>query len=906
MRLVDIRVAIRTLLLWCCAIALLLASAPVVTRVAAQAPSPAPPAGPAPETPAPAPAPSEATPDPNAVTAPKLLAFVEAGFPEEAKVQQIREASVTLLITIAADGSVEAVTPSGTPAGYGFDELALSAAKRFVFEPAKKGGVPMRARIQYRYDFQLPEPAPPATPSAAAEPPAAPAAPAPGSFELKLFDADEDEPLAKAELIITSPRDPSFSLRLVSDDKGKLSSGDLPPGTYQLRAHKDAFGDEVHGEEIVSGQVTELTYRLSKLNSYEGEYGAVARVKAPPREVTRRTIERAVLTRVAGTRGDALRTIELLPGVGRPPFGSGQVLIRGSAPQDSTVLLDGVYVPLLYHFGGLTSFINSRALERIDFYPGNFSVKYGRRMGGVIDVGTRDPATDGYHGVLDVNVPLDSSLLVEGPLGKKASFLVAGRRSYFGEIVSAVIPEGTLDAFAAPVYNDYQLFVVYKPTDKDRLRLSAYGSSDRLEVLFADAPDDAPSIRGIELGTRFDRQQLGWAHQYTPKVDHILEFSVGRDKTEFQLGPDLYFNFLSNELYLRGEVRYRPNAKLGLAFGTDSLMNFYEVSYLGPEQDRDEGGAGGGSLESRELVRFKQKGNGYQPSLYVEALWLPTKHLRLTPGFRVDYNGFNNEFTYDPRISGRYTFNDHWSVKAGVGLFSQPPQPQQTAPGLGNPQLLSMRSIHAGAGVDHNFSKDFSLGVEGFYKRIFDRVVATPSGEPPFTNEGLGRVYGMEVAGRKSATGKWFGFLSYTLMWSERKDPSDPWRPFDYDQRHIFTLAASYRLPRGWEIGGTFRVVTGNPRTPYENVGTYNIDTQTYVATIGRINSVRNPTFNRLDLRVQKTWTFDSWRLSWYLDVQNVYNAKNPEGVTYSFDYSQRGNIRGLPIIPVLGLRGEI
>lgn len=890
--------------MWSCAIAQLWLLSPLVSIAHAQTtpapvPAPAPPAGR-----------TEAEPpavDPNAVTPPKLLAFVDAGFPDEATAAQIAEAAVMLLITIAADGSVETVSPSGDPVGYGFDEAALSAAKHFVFEPAKKGGVPMRSRIQYRYDFKVRE----ATtalpvPETTAPPEAASAPVAPGSFEFKLSDSETGKPLTKAEAIVTSINDPGVSLRLVSDEQGKLKSGELAPGKYQVRATKDGYGDEVHTEEVLVGEITELTYRLSPLNSYEGDYGAVARVKAPPREVTRRTIERAVLTRVAGTRGDALRAIELLPGVGRPPFGAGLVLIRGAAPQDSAVLLDGSYVPLLYHFGGLTSFINSRALERIDFFPGNFSVKYGRRMGGVIDVGTREPATDGYHGVLDVNVPLDSSLLVEGPITKKASFLVAGRRSYFGEIVSGVIPKGALDAFAAPVYNDYQLFVVWKPTDKDRLRLSAYGSSDRLKVLFSDAPDDAPGVRGLELGQRFDRQQLGWAHRYSPDLDHSIDLSVGRNKTDFTAGPDLYFSLLSNEVYLRGELRYRVSPQLALTFGTDSRLSFYQVGYQGPEQDSDEGSAGGGSLASRELTSFQQKGTDFQPSLYVEAAWQATSKLRLVPGFRVDYNQLNQRFTYDPRLSGSYKINEKWRLKAGLGLFSQPPQPQETAPTLGNPNLLSMRSIHVGAGVDHYFTDDFSLGVEGFYKRIFDRVINTATGVPPFTNDGLGRIYGLEVAGRKNATGKWFGFLSYTLMWSERKEPDQKWRPFDYDQRHIFTLAASYRLPRGWEIGATMRVVTGNPYTPYENNGTYNFATQDVVATIGRINSARNPTFNRLDLRVQKTWTFDTWRLAWYLDIQNTYNATNREGVTYSFDYSQKGNIRGLPIIPVIGLRGEL
>ena len=43
-----------------------------------------------------------------------------------------------------------------------------------------------------------------------------------------------------------------------------------------------------------------------------------------------------------------------------------------------------------------------------------------------------------------------------------------------------------------------------------------------------------------------------------------------------------------------------------------------------------------------------------------------------------------------------------------------------------------------------------------------------------------------------------------------------------------------------------------------------------------------------------------------YLDVQNVYNRANAEGRSYNFDYSQSKPVRGLPILPILGLRGEL
>src|SRR5207249_460242 len=121
----------------------------------------------------------------------------------------------------------------------------------------------------------------------------------------------------------------------------------------------------------------------------------------------------------------------------------------------------------------------------------------------------------------------------------------------------------------------------------------------------------------------------------------------------------------------------------------------------------------------------------------------------------------------------------------------------------------------------------------------------------------------------------------------------------------ILTIAGVYRLGHGWEAGLTFRIVTGNPDTPI--VGS-NLNTLTaeYSPVYGRVNSIRDPTFNRLDARVEKQWTFTAWKLALYLDVQNVYNTVNPEGRTYDYEYLRYQQIRGLPIIPNLGLRGEL
>ena len=70
--------------------------------------------------------------------------------------------------------------------------------------------------------------------------------------------------------------------------------------------------------------------------------------------------------------------------------------------------------------------------------------------------------------------------------------------------------------------------------------------------------------------------------------------------------------------------------------------------------------------------------------------------------------------------------------------------------------------------------------------------------------------------------------------------------------------------------------------------------------------SARLGSFHQLDLRVDKTWTFKAWTLSAYLDLQNSYYHKNPEQQTYNYNYSKSSSLPGLPILPIIGVRGEL
>jgi hypothetical protein len=117
-------------------------------------------------------------------------------------------------------------------------------------------------------------------------------------------------------------------------------------------------------------------------------------------------------------------------------------------------------------------------------------------------------------------------------------------------------------------------------------------------------------------------------------------------------------------------------------------------------------------------------------------------------------------------------------------------------------------------------------------------------------------------------------------------------------------ILVSYELPKHWTIGGRFRLTSGFPYTPIAS-SVYDSDLDRHIGVAStRINSKRLPLFHQLDLRVDKEWVFDDWKFGMYLEIQNVYYAKNAEGLVYNYDLTKTSYITGIPFLPVLGFKG--
>jgi TonB family protein len=837
--------------------------------------------------------PAETTaPAPNALTPPKLVTFVDATYPASAKAAHLQD-HVDLEMTIDATGKVTDVRVVA-PVGNGFDEAAVEAARKFVFEPARRGDHAIPARIKYRYIFEL----------------AAEAAPAPttGELEGRVLARGPDQIIAGAVVTLVS-EDGHTTRSAVSDAAGTFHFQALLPGRFHVRlaaAQRIALAAD---EDVAAGELTSVTYRMEVDQSSNGpaplEFGATATIEAPPREVTKRSLSGDELLRVAGTRGDPLKAIEYMPGVGRSPQAD-FVIIRGSSPADSEVQFEGAPVYRLYHFGGLTSFVQPRLLDKIDLYPGNFSARFGRKLGGIVDVGVRDPKTDALHGMVDINL-IDSSFLFEGPLAKNWSFAVAAKRSYIDLFIDKLLPKDELQVTAAPVYWDYQAMLAYKPSSHDRFRAMVYGSFDDLKLILAHPADGDPAIRGgLSSSTGFQRAQLTWQHEYDAAIQHEINVSTGPFSYAQSVGPALSFRIPGYDAFLRSEWRARATDQLRLMGGLDVSYTRAHISYDGPRATQLDGDPDTfGPLTGRQNIQLDGTFGLFRPAAYLEAIWQATRRLTLVPGGRVDDFEDLHSWTFDPRLTARHQLTATTTLKGGVGLFSQAPDGAETFPVIGNPHLRPSHAQHYSLGVEQELGARLKLTAEGFYKRLSDLAVNSPVPGEHLNNDGIGRIYGAEASAKLRPTATSSGFVSYTLSRSERNDHGTEWRRFNWDQTHILTVAGAYRLGRGWDLSGTFRYVTGNPMTPV--VGSvYNADTDTYKPVYGAVNSDRSNPFHRLDLRVEKSWRVKSGSLAAYADVQNVYNRHNEEGRAYNYNFTQSGVISGLPLIPSLGVRGEL
>jgi len=832
--------------------------------------------------------------------APELVHFEPAAYPPEAEAAGI-EGSVLLEIDVGPEGAVLDARVIA-PAGHGFDEAAVEAVRRFRFSPAEIDGQPAAVTIEYRYDFRIRQ--------VATEPP--PEAEAPVNLRGRLLTRGSKRPIAGAtvdvndgQAVAVSGEDGSFEVRGVPVGQARVVVVDVRHERYETT------------ETIEEGRVTEVVYYVHPKPTSPFEQVVIG--KADRKEVSTVAISVGELTRLPGTSGDTVKVVQNLPGVARAPYGAGVLVIRGGNPNDTRTYVDGQEVPLIFHFGALTSVYASELVEEVQFEPGNFGARYGRAIGGRVELVTRAPREERLHLVADADL-FDATALVETPVSENLSMAVAARRSYVDAVINAAAsaaPDafGDLGFAIAPRYYDYQAKLRYRASEDDDLRLDVYGSDDALSVVGVDA-GGVEDTNAASTRTRFFRVGLTWDHRLDASTRARVQVTPGWDHLNVHFDP-LLFDVRQTTANTRAELFHDVSEGFSIGGGLDLAIGEQRVSTQLPRPTPP------GQLPApdfrQDLVDATFDHTYVAPGLWVEAIWQPIEALKLVPGLRFDYDSFIDSSWVDPRFATRLTLDEATVLKGAVGLYHQPPLPQYATAEFGNPDVHEEGAVQYMIGVERRIHGPLGLDVQLFYKDLFDAIAPTDevvvrNGEEiplRYDNDGTGRSYGAELLLRYDPDGRFFGWIAYTfsrVQYDAGRATSRTGGADQYDQPHNLVALGTLELPEIWDglsVGFRARYTSGAPRWRVAG-GVYDADADdTRALPDERSSDDRLPDFFQLDLRVDKRWTFDTATFTAYVDVQNVTNRTNAEGMDYNHDFTRSRYQPGLPIFPSFGLRWE-
>ena len=701
-----------------------------------------------------------------------------------------------------------------------------------------------------------------------------------------------------------------------TDDAGRFTIADVPFGRHDVVVIADGsrayFGSARVGAD--------LTIRLQ---ADEGA-GEVIRVSGRVPSGPPLHLDTAEIRRQPGAGNDALRALQSLPGVARTPFGLGGLALRGTAPRDTKVYLDGIEVPLLYHFGGLASFLPTAAVDELTLQPGGASVRYGRGLGGVATVTSKTGRGDKWRVGGELSL-IHAASVAEGPGPARGSWLIGVRRSYFDAIVAAA----QLDLSLAPRYGDAQL---RWESGDGRWMAMLFGSDDLLRLIHD--PNDTSSggvntsnVKSFKYISRFAR--LGGRYRAVYGATQLtITPSVGVDDVNGRANhndTDKGMHRTSWPLHTRADLS-TPLLAGTLSLGLDAggarhsynLLNTPPPSPGDPTPDM---------VVNRELTRWTA-----DLGAWIEQSWFVFgDRVELRPGVRGDHIGLSDQWTLDPRVLVKESLPANVELTQSFGLYHAPPLITDLDPiFMRTERMLGSKAMQFAFGAKANIADDNEASATAYYQHLRQLPVDAVSSATPISANGgtdsggalgisrelvdaqfgsysyreaigKGYAYGIELIARR-IRGNWTGWVAYTYGRSFRQNPSrgTDYFPYVLDQPHTLTLVGTTALGRHWRFGGRFRYATGNPFTPV--IGATQDTDGDYIAIDGPLLSERLPDFFALDLRLDRAWRRPWGILLLYIDVQNVTNRKNAEGVTYNDDYTVRNYTRGLPIFPSIGV----
>lgn len=740
-----------------------------------------------------------------------------------------------------------------------------------------------------------------------------PGPPAISGLEGRVVVGRSSAPLGGVRILI-----PEAGAEAVTAADGRFSITGLAPGSYTVEAHLPGFVVERRsGVTVETGGLRELAFALEAapvpLDEIVVTPSQVTLLRTDP--VSTLAFDRDEILALPHLGDDLFRALTWLPGITGREVGA-DFNVRGGRTDEVLVLLDGVEVFDPYHakdFSNLLSIIAPQAIAEVDLILGGFPAQYGDRMGGVLEMNTVRPDGD--------RVRLGASIFTAqaGSAGnfsdERGSWLAVAR------LGGVQLVEEYLDDEEKPSFWDVFAKTVRQLGEGQQLALHVLHGDDALGIGLVDEEGDT-----VETKTSYGNSYLWANHQAILSavlfVDSGLSLGrVRRDRRSVETeGEEEGFSVRDERALDVLGLKQKWNLALPddekaagghyLQWGFDVRTLEAEYDYAG-ERALDDPLDDIGAQPRTGITVFREDLEGEQYGVYLSDRIRLTDPLTVELGLRYDEQTITGDQNVSPRLNLVYALGKAGTLRAALGHYYQSQRVYELQVEDGDTEFAPAELTRAVlVGFEHVFRGGTTLRLSAYhrnisqprrrYENVFEPISQFPEIEPDRVliepDHSSSRGVELFLRGRAGRRLEWWWSYGYSQVEDEIAAAAVP---RGIDQPHTVNVSLSYRATPHWTFNFAWRYHTGWPTTAIGARLEENDEGELEpVPVFGPLNAERLPDYHRLDLRASRRWQLGRGSLTFFLELQNVYDRGNQAGIDVDLEFVVRpdGTVDADPI----------
>lgn len=572
---------------------------------------------------------------------------------------------------------------------------------------------------------------------------------------------------------------------------------------------------------------------------------------------------------------DIAAPLQLLPGIDGTTESLSGLLVRHSPADKNLFVYDGFTVYHIDHFFGAFTSFNAKAIKDIRVSRGGFDSRWGGRASSVIEI----TGKTGNENRLVVDVGTDqlcSDVEIEGPIGKKTTFVFAARRSftdiYHSDLYYNLFESASSDMSATnntptslkvdpdlPVYYFYDMNAKFsfKPSSKDVISISGYRGYDKMKL------NETLTLSTVYEDSKWGNQGMGvrWSRQWNSNYYHsftvgISEYDLDFEHSDYRLRRRMAGNIydtITHNNFTQNNIN-----DISLGFNNELKLGRFNTLEFGVAESLVE-------IDSKDGVSSYSFGNKvidtlriYDNKLNNLTLWaqnnISINNLESFKfGGRVTYNNLLNKYFFEPRVQLSLKLSASLTTKFSAGIYYQFVNKILTYSNGGYRNIWKVsdgkvfpvvKSEHLIGGFAWSIGGGFSLDVEGYKKYTdgisFEQVTTRKTASDKIVQsrrvlQMSCNAIGLDVLLKKnwSKGQSWVSYsLSRTLNKSENVNKDDEYPAFDDHLNELkivnvlnlkhwnFTLAWIYGTGKPWDyipfIANTIQVSPDYEKNAYQ------------------------------------------------------------------------------------------